>query len=157
MSIRCARAGSPVVAVDITPEMLGKALRKSGGLPIRFALMDARQLDYADATFDYAVISLALHDMPRKARVQVLREAARVARERLVVLDYDFPRGMPLRRAWIAMVDLFESAYFRRCVEEGLDAVFEEAGIGGLPRRRTGLPLFAVHTFDLRAASGAGG
>lgn len=154
MSVRCARAGSPVVAVDITPEMLGKAQRKSGDLPIRFALMDARQLGYPDDTFDLAVISLALHDMPRKVRVQVLREAARVARERLVVLDYDFPRGMPLRRMWIAAVDLFESAYFRRSAEEGLDAVFEDAGLGGLARRRRGLPLFAVYTIDLRAPAG---
>jgi hypothetical protein len=61
---------------------------------------------------------------------------------------------MPLRRCWIAAVDLFESAYFRRCVEEGLDALFDEAGLGQLPRRRRGLPLYAVHTIDLRAAAG---
>jgi demethylmenaquinone methyltransferase/2-methoxy-6-polyprenyl-1,4-benzoquinol methylase len=154
MAIRCARAGSPVTAVDITPEMLGQARRKAGDLPICFAIMDARRLSHADGTFDCAVISLALHDMPRKVGVQVLREAARVTRERLIVTDYDFPRSLPLRRLWIALVDLFESAYFRRCAEEGIEPLFADAGLAARARRRRGrLPLFAIWSIDLRGAA----
>ena len=149
MAIRCARRGFDVTAVDITPDMLDKARRKARDLPIRFAVMDARELGFTDSSFDDAVLSLALHDMPRKVRVQVLREAARVTRERLVILDYDFPRHLPLRRLWIGSVDLFESAYFRLAVDEGLEPLFAEAGLANLPRRRKGLPLFAVHTIEL--------
>jgi ubiquinone/menaquinone biosynthesis C-methylase UbiE len=153
MALRCARAGWTVTAVDITAEMLDKARRKAGDLPIKLAVADARHLPYATAAFDAGVLSLALHDMPRKVRVQVLREATRVARERLLVLDYDFPPRMLLRRTWIRLIDLFESAYFRAFVEDGgLEPLLVEAGLGNLPRRRRGQPLFAVHVIELGRA-----
>jgi hypothetical protein len=67
-----------------------------------------------------------------------------------VILEYDFPRRMPLRRAWIRGVALFESAYFARFAEQGLEPALVASGLAGLPRRRRGLPLFAIHSIDLR-------
>ena len=85
-AVRAARAGATVTAIDFTPSMLARARRKTAGLPVRLLEMDARRLAFADASFDVAVLSFALHDMPRAVRVEALREAARVGREGVIVL-----------------------------------------------------------------------
>jgi ubiquinone/menaquinone biosynthesis C-methylase UbiE len=156
MTVRCARRGSPVVAVDVTREMLEKARRKADGLPVQFLELDARRLPFADRTFDTAVLSMALHDMPRRVRFHVLREAKRVTRSRLVVMDYDFPAAAALRRPLIAAVNLFESAYFRRFAETGLGTLLRDAGLADRIVERRRLPLFAVYTLDLDGAAPAG-
>ena len=69
MALRCAKAGARVTAIDITEPMLTKARKKTRDLPIDFRLMDAQRLEFDDASFDVALLSLALHDMPRRVRL----------------------------------------------------------------------------------------
>jgi demethylmenaquinone methyltransferase/2-methoxy-6-polyprenyl-1,4-benzoquinol methylase len=88
---RAARAGATVTAVDLTPGMLERARQKVGRLGVRLELADARALPFAAGSFDAVILSFALHDMPRPVRLQVLAEAMRVARDKVVVLDYAFP------------------------------------------------------------------
>jgi len=145
MALRCAKAGARVTAIDITEPMLAKARDKAGKLPIDFRLMDARRLEFTDASFDVAVLSLALHDMPRRVRLEVLREACRVTRDRIVILDYDFPGPRWLRRALIGLVGLFETAYFKQFATEGLRPLLEEAGLRPIEVARLVPPLFAVY------------
>ncbi|MCP3960665.1 MAG: class I SAM-dependent methyltransferase, partial [bacterium] len=73
IALRCARQGAEVTGIDVTPAMLARARRKKGELAVRFQLMDARRLAFPDASFDRVVISFALHDMPRRVRLEVLR------------------------------------------------------------------------------------
>lgn len=150
MTARFARSGASVTAVDVTPEMLERARRKTRGLPVSYHVMDARRLEFADKSFDYAMISLALHDMPRKVRFQVLEETVRVTRQRIVILDYDFTRLRPLRRWLIAGVNLFESPYFRPFAREGgLDHLLGEAGLSDRVTDSMRVPVFATHAIDL--------
>lgn len=129
MALRLARRGATVTGIDVTEAMLLRAKRKAGRLPVDFRLGDARRLDFPDKSFDVSVLSLALHDMPRRVRIEVLREAARVTRERLVVVDYDFPRALWLRGILVGLVRLFETAYFRRFADEGVLPLLAEAGL----------------------------
>jgi ubiquinone/menaquinone biosynthesis C-methylase UbiE len=138
IALRCARRGARVTAVDLTPSMLTRAKRKAPGLPVCFAGMDARRLAFPDGTFDTVLLSFALHDMPRKVRTQVLREAARVARETLVVLDYDVPRRGLWRRVVLALLGLFETPYLADFAKQGARGALEEAG---LTIRKTVRPL----------------
>lgn len=58
---------------------------------VTFAHADARFLsDFEDQGFDSAILSLALHEMPRASGIRVLKEAARVARE-IIIIDYVVP------------------------------------------------------------------
>ena len=145
IAIRCALAGAEVTAVDMTPSMLERARGKGRGLGIHFALMDARQLAFADATFDAVVLSFALHDMPRFVRPEVLREAARVAREEVIVLDYDPPRRQPWRKLVVSLISSFESPYFTAFVNDGLERSFAEAGLVARATYRPLRGFFAVN------------
>lgn len=149
MALRCATAGAQVTAIDITEPMLAKARKKAGRLPIDFRLMDARRLEFADASFEVSLVSLALHDMPRRVRLQVLREACRVTSKRIVILDYEFPEPRWLRRVLIGLVGLFETAYFKQFASEGLRPLLEEAGLRPIEVVRLFPPLFAVYVVEV--------
>lgn len=144
MAVRCARQGAQVVAVDITPSMLARAQRKAA-LPIRFELMDARQLAFADASFDVTVLSFALHDMPRRVALEVLAEASRVTRERLVIVDYRFPR-LPLLQGLLRwLIGLYETAYLPRFARQGgVASLISEAGMVASAKSSFWLPLFGI-------------
>lgn len=129
IAVRCARRGGDVVAVDVTPGMLLRARAKSAHLPIRFELGDARRLPLGEKSFDSVALSFALHDMPRRVCLEVLREAARVARRRIVVLDYAFPSSKPLRRLYTALLASYETAYLPRFAGEGVLPLLAEAGL----------------------------
>ncbi len=149
IAIRCARRGADVTAIDMTPSMMDRARAKARDLPVRFARMDARRLAFADRSFDVALLSFALHDMPRKVRVEVLREASRVAREALVVLDYELPRAEPWHGLGRRFLELFETPYVRDFTRHGAPKALADAGLP-VPARRVLLPgLFALRRIDL--------
>jgi len=153
VALRCARRGARVTGIDLTPEMLLRAASKSVDGRFAAALMDARALGFADSTFDAVSISFALHDMPRPVRLKVLAEAARVARERLVILDYDLPEAHRRRAVVAGAIGLFETPYFRSFVSEPTGKLLAEAGLPA-PQRRVLLPgLFSLFTVDLERES----
>ena len=149
IALRSARRGARVTAVDLTPSMFLRAAQKTRGLPVRFAGMDARRLAFPDRSFDAVILSFALHDMPRKVRTEVLHEAARVAREALVVLDYDFPRREPWRRAVLAGLASFETPYLREFAKRGAAGALAEAGLLIEETVRPLPGLFVVHRVAL--------
>ncbi|MCP3962631.1 MAG: methyltransferase domain-containing protein [bacterium] len=144
IALRCARQGAEVTGIDVTPAMLAKARKKAGDLPVRFEVMDARDLAFPDSSFDLATVSFGLHDMPRRVRLEVLREAARVTRERLVILDYELPKQRLPGALLLWLVGMFESAYFKGFVREGAPALLREAGLRTVEVKRVA-PLFSVH------------
>lgn len=131
VALRLARRGARVIGIDVTPDMLDKARAKASkrrDLDVDFRLGDARHLDLADRSVDAVTLSLALHDMPRAVRVEVLLEALRVTRDRLVILDYHMGSGV-LGRAMAKAITLFESAYFPRFAREGLEPLLDDLGL----------------------------
>ncbi len=145
LALRCARLGAQVTAADFTASMLWRARAKARGRGLRLVEADARRLPFADASFDVVLLSFALHDMPARARVESLLEATRVARERVIVVDYDPPtRGLGGRLV-TAMLASFETAYLRGFLRAGgTPAAIAAAGLG-VERRRRALPgLFGI-------------
>ena len=146
IALRCARRGARVTAIDLTPSMFLRARRKAGRLPVRFTGMDARRLAFPDRAFDTAVLSFALHDMPRRVRVEVLLEAARVARESVVILEYDPPSRQPWRRLVLGGLGLFETPYLAGFARDGnACAAVAEAGLTVREKVRPCPGLFAVY------------
>lgn len=151
LALRCAARGAAVTGIDITPAMLDRARAKAErrGLSWRTELMDARHLAFPDGGFDVVSISFALHDMPREVRLRVLREAVRVCGGRLVVLDYELPRGTWLFKPWFWIIASFESPFFRNFVKEDPVRLFAEAGLPAATRRRLFGAMFSVFEFGI--------
>ncbi len=87
------RLGFEAAGVDSSPSMLAVARRKSPA-GIAYFRGDAAGLPFADASFDAAVISLALHEQQPEARQAVFGEARRVVKPggSLLLIDY-LPQG----------------------------------------------------------------
>jgi len=66
-----------VVAIDLGKGQIANARRKDVSSKISFLLGDASHTAMPDRSFDLVIIVLALHEMVRKQRIAVLREAAR--------------------------------------------------------------------------------
>ncbi len=77
--------GHRVVGADISLAMMKRARELSGGTAV-LARGDAESLPFADDSFDVAVCFRLLVHLPEGARLNVLRELGRVARERVVVV-----------------------------------------------------------------------
>ncbi len=155
IALRCAARGATVVGIDISNDMLACARRKAAGFSVEFRRMDARHLEFPDGHFDGVVLSFALHDMPRKVRLAVLREACRVTDKRVVILDYellDRPKIGSLMKSGIA---IYEAVWFPGFAAEGVDPLLAELGL--VPRIRVrAFPCFAVWVVDLGRLRGAG-
>ncbi|HEX6850458.1 MAG TPA: methyltransferase domain-containing protein [Candidatus Polarisedimenticolaceae bacterium] len=128
---RLSRRGAEVVAIDFTMEMLARAARKCGEA-VRPVVCDARRLPFADRSFDAAVLSFALHDMPRRVRSEVLREVARTTREGIVILDY----RVRADGVWPRILATFETPYFGAFAREGVEEAIRAAGLPPPLRRK---------------------
>lgn len=150
ISIRAANSGAKITAIDITEVMINQAKLKAEKqkLNIDFQIQDARNLPFPDNSFNKVCIGNALHDMPRKVRVQVLKEAYRVCSEKLVIVDYDLWKNKYLFTLSLNLINIFETAYFKSYAKEGLGPLLEEAGIKSkeMTTKRVWPNLFSVHT-----------
>jgi len=126
-----ADAGADVVGLDLSESMLRIARRKAGPRAITFQVGDARDLPFADGSFDRSCISFGLHEMPASVRGEALRELARVSRPagRIVVVDYALPPGRIARWFVYHLVRLFEGHTYAEFVTSDLRAMLEDAGM----------------------------
>ena len=91
-----ARRGVIAAGIDINPNMIKLAERtksKLGLTNVSFQVANAANLPFDDNFFDYASISLALHEIERTARDKIISEMKRVVKikGRLIFVDYQVP------------------------------------------------------------------
>ena len=90
--IKAAHPQVAVTAIDPDPRALARAERKArrAGVAIRFDRGFADALPYADEAFDRVFSSMMLHHVPRRDKLNVLKDVRRVlkAQGRLEVLDF---------------------------------------------------------------------
>jgi ubiquinone/menaquinone biosynthesis C-methylase UbiE len=70
-----------------------KTRMRQKAINVSFQLADATKLPFTDGFFDYASISLALHDKEEHIRYQIISEMKRVTREdgALILIDFHVP------------------------------------------------------------------
>jgi len=101
---------------------------------VTFVHADARFLsDFEDHEFDSAILSLALHEMPRASGLRVLNEAARVARE-IIIVDYAVPLpthtlGLVFRYLEVIAGLNHLKGFLDYTRHMGLDSLVEDAGL----------------------------
>ena len=90
------RINTIVAAVDLNPKMIEVAKQrkeKEKYDDVFFLLSDARNLPFEDNFFDFASASLALHEIDKKGREEVMSEMKRVVKKNgnLVFVDFSDP------------------------------------------------------------------
>jgi ubiquinone/menaquinone biosynthesis C-methylase UbiE len=90
------RRGIIATGIDISPNMLNIAtrnIRRQKAVNVCFQLADATTLPFPDGYFDYASISLGLHDKEKSIRYQIISEMKRVVKQdgALILIDFQVP------------------------------------------------------------------
>jgi ubiquinone/menaquinone biosynthesis C-methylase UbiE len=120
-----------VVGIEISPAQVRMAARKQRPDVVSFVQGDARRTGYPDGYFDGAVISGALHELPRSVRRQVLSEAYRIIRSGGSIAVTEHNRPASKWKAWL--FDLLEHLNpeyptYRDLLESGLEHEIRTAG-----------------------------
>lgn len=106
LALGAARRGGAVVAADLTREMMAVGRARPGADAVGWVRADALHLPFREAAFDRVLVGYGLRNFPDLDRS--LREIRRCLRPggRLLSLDFGKPRAGPLRRAYLAYLDL---------------------------------------------------
>ncbi len=122
-----------VTGLDLSPPYLAEARRTLDAWP-RVDLLEAQAeaMPLADASVDAATVIFLFHELPRKVRVQVLSEIARVLKPGGVcVLIDSLQKGD--RPAMDSLIDafprLFHEPYYADYAGADLEALFGSAGL----------------------------
>ncbi|HEX6502821.1 MAG TPA: methyltransferase domain-containing protein [Terriglobales bacterium] len=93
-----------VYAVDASPEMLARAKKKAkkAGVQVLFRNAVAEALPFPDAQFDAVFITVMLHHLPHKARLQAVNEIRRVLKPGGRVLAVDFEGIADQKRTFLS-------------------------------------------------------
>jgi ubiquinone/menaquinone biosynthesis C-methylase UbiE len=96
------RRGIVATGIDISPSMLKIAtrnMRRQKAVNVSFQLADATSLPFPDGYFDYASISLGLHDKEKTVQYQIISEMKRVTKQDGALILIDFQVPLP-RNVW---------------------------------------------------------
>jgi len=131
-----AEAGMVASGIDLDPNMLKlarKDKRKQALRNVSFQIADARNLPFKDNSFDYASISLALHEKDRNVRDRVISEMKRVVRKggALIFIDFQVPLPKNLFACFIRSIEFMAGRehhrYFKDYLEQGgLDEILKK-------------------------------
>ena len=102
--------GIIATGIDISPNMLNIAMRtrmKQKAVNVSFQLADATNLPFLDGYFDYASISLGLHDKGKPIRYHIISEMKRVVKQDGALILIDFQVPLP-RSVWAVLARAIE-------------------------------------------------
>jgi len=95
------KAGFQVTGLDLSEAMIDAA-KKAGGRNVRYVQGSAYELPFVSASFDAAILSLALHEHTESERRLMIDEAVRILRPEghLILADYAKPQPTPIHLPW---------------------------------------------------------
>jgi ubiquinone/menaquinone biosynthesis C-methylase UbiE len=94
--------GIIATGIDISPIMLKIATRnkmRQKAVNVSFQLADAIKLPFPNGYFDYASISLGLHDKGKPTRYKIISEMKRIVKQNGALILIDFQVTLP-RNVW---------------------------------------------------------
>jgi demethylmenaquinone methyltransferase/2-methoxy-6-polyprenyl-1,4-benzoquinol methylase len=118
------KLGCDVIGMDLSEDMLKIAEKRNRYNNVKFGIADAARLPFENKQFDFSVISLALHDMPRQARDQTLQEMKRVSRK-MIVVDFNASRSRLGRFAQVFFPPRYKSKYYRDFARQDLKELLQ--------------------------------
>ena len=134
-----AEAGIAATGIDLDPNMIklaGKDKRRKTLRNVSFQIADARNLPFKDSSFDYASISLALHEKDRATRDITITEMRRVVKKEgaLIFIDLQVPLPKNLYTYLIKAMEFIAGRdhhrHFKDYIEQdGLDEILRKNGL----------------------------
>lgn len=110
LAFELAKKCSRVVGVDLSPKMIqhaNKRKEENTSSNIDFREADGTNLtEFGDQEFDFATISMVLHEIPRELAIAILKEMNRVAKK-IVIADYITKQPINLPGIRIRLAELF--------------------------------------------------
>ena len=129
-----------VVGIDLSLRMLEFARKSNSFQEVTFVHEDATDLGaYVDSSFDYAMLLMLLHELPRPQQIRVLKEAFRVA-GRSIIIDSVSPLPKNVGGIGTRIVE----ATFGRDHNPNFKAFLATGGIMGV-LKDLGLPMTIEH------------
>ncbi len=151
LALSFAREGVHTVAVDLARDMLKIGCQKSSFEHLEFLEADALLLPFHKKTFDVVVLSLALHHMPETVQIKVMEEMARLARSKVIMLEWHTPKKpvyQTLKGLLIRLMDVSEhlQAWMHQdfsdtCKSSGLRLIEEQILTRGFHRLTVCKPI----------------
>lgn len=128
-----------ITGIDLSSGMIEMAKKKYCWKNVRFIEGDASNTKFKDNYFDKVFITHALHEMPREIRLNTLKEARRILKEKgeVIVLELDDPENFFVRLFigfwffyWIPFN--FETPTRKDMLKHGLVNEAKEAGFNNI-------------------------
>ena len=155
LALHYARKGIFAAGIDQDPRVIQvaeKKRRKQGLMNVSFQVTSAQNLPFEDNFFDYASISMSLHENERADRDIIISEMKRVVKEGggLVFIDYKVPFP-PIPSSYTSkVVELIaggeHNRYFKDYIKQGgLDELLKKNHLHAEKRGELG-PLWIIKT-----------
>lgn len=139
VSLELAKRGAEVTGIDISQGMIEQAIAKAEtlkqngfeDLSAKFELMSACGLEFEDNSFDLATVCMALHEMPPERLKLAMSEMARVAKDGIIVADYNIPKRGVRRYMLLALIafEYWESPNFKEFSRLDFKEAFAAIGL----------------------------
>jgi demethylmenaquinone methyltransferase/2-methoxy-6-polyprenyl-1,4-benzoquinol methylase len=157
--LQYARMGIIADGIDLDPRMIKVAetnSKKQGLTTASFQTANAINLPFKDRLFDYASISMALHEKERMDRDRIITEMKRVLKEEgtLVFTDYKAPLPRIPSSYLSTALEYISGRDHWRCFQDyteqgGLDGLLKKHNLHEGKRDELG-PLWIIITRNLR-------
>lgn len=145
-----------VTGVDISPDMISFAEERSGKENISNTVfinkdfLELKDKDFSDV-FDYAVLSMAVHQFDENLRFEFLKKAADIA-ERVFILDYACPVKPLLMNMFISGIEYAAGKeHFNNFksynAEKGIISILEKYNFKNIINHDTGGDVFRIVSF----------
>jgi ubiquinone/menaquinone biosynthesis C-methylase UbiE len=130
LALAFARQGIYTVAVDLAKVMLKIGSQKSEFDHLDFLEADALQLPFQTKSFNVVAVSLALHHMPEIVQIRVMREMARLAQDKVLMLEWHTPSKPILQTLKGLLIQLMDvSEYIQPWMHQDFTATCKSAGL----------------------------
>jgi len=158
-----ARKASEVTGIDLNSGKIrygNTQVRKLGLNHVRFMEADATKLDtILPQSFDFVVLSLAIHQFPEPLRTEILKQSLRISKN-LILADYTIPRPES-PAGWLALgMEILAgnehySAYKTYVTAGGLPGITKQLNLFVLQTITSGSDVFTIQTLTSKARVGA--
>lgn len=129
------RGDVKIFGVDLSDGQLREAIKKNKYKNVKFKKMNAMELNFENNYFTKVVISLALHEMPRKVRYAVLKEVKRVLKPNglVTIIEHNEPTKISWRIQYLGYIGYWlpfspEAETSKDLVRHGLVRELNESG-----------------------------
>lgn len=136
-ALRLAKDANFVTGFDLSESMVRIALKRQKQYNIvntSFQIKDASDLtEYEDKTFDYATISMAIHQFRTALGIKILSGLKRISRE-IIIIDYAYPLPKNRYKTITYLIERMAGKEHFSCFKEyqaigGISTIAKKAGI----------------------------